>query len=405
MNSSIFAFATDLADEGIEAVLDNVQHRGGLGGVTVAATYHDGRDIFPHNPARRVRFLESGALFFEPERARWDGVRIEPIVSSLARARDVFGELRAEAERRGLEAHAWTVFLHNDALAARYPDCAPRNAFDDPYLTELCPANPDVRAYAGALAAEVARLGVGSIFAESLHYHPLEHGYAHERYFVELGRLGRYLLGLCFCEYCLEAARRKGVDAGAVRAFARTELERRFADEVEPEEELDADAVGALAGGELAGYVAARTETVTSLAAEAAEAAGETPLVFMDPSGAIKGYAAGRPTGEPAPTIAWQLGIDPRALAGVCGALAAIGYAAEPERVGLDLHAYRALAGNAGLSLALRPTRPDCASAENLAAKLRLAREAGVTRVHLYHYGFMRLKTLDLVREALAGSA
>ena len=53
MDSSIFCFATDLADEGIETVLDNVEQRGGLGGVTVAAAYHEGRDVFPHNPVRR----------------------------------------------------------------------------------------------------------------------------------------------------------------------------------------------------------------------------------------------------------------------------------------------------------------------------------------------------------------
>jgi hypothetical protein len=323
-------------------------------------------------------------------------------VSALARERDVFGEVRGAAERRGVEVHAWTVFLHNDALAARYPDCAPRNAFGDPHLTELCPANPDVRAYARALAADVAGLGVASIFAESLHYHPLEHGYAHERYFVELGALGRYLLGICFCEHCLAAARRRGVDAGAIRLFVRGELERRFAHEVaELDGDLDVEEVGALAGGELAAYIAARIETVTSLAAETAEAAGQVSFAFMDPSGAVKGYATGRPTGGPAPTIAWQLGIEPHALARACGALAAIGYAAAPERVRVDVDAYRALAGEAELSLALRPTPPDCDSVANLAAKLRIAREAGVTRVHLYHYGFMRLETLDLVREAL----
>ena len=50
----------------------------------------------------------------------------------------------------------------------------------------------------------------------------------------------------------------------------------------------------------------------------------------------------------------------------------------------------------------MRPMEPDCHSAENLAAKLRVARETGVERAHFYHYGFMRLESLDLVQEALA---
>src|SRR5919202_6025934 len=112
LESSIFCFATDLADEGVETVLDNVQHRGGLGGVTVAAAYHEGRDLFPHNPRHKVRFLEGGAVFFEPRALR--DVRLRPPVSEVA---PVLPELLAAAARRGLAVRAWTVFLHNGALA------------------------------------------------------------------------------------------------------------------------------------------------------------------------------------------------------------------------------------------------------------------------------------------------
>ena len=50
---------------------------------------------------------------------------------------------------------------------------------------------------------------------------------------------------------------------------------------------------------------------------------------------------------------------------------------------------------------ALRPVLPDCDSAENLAAKLRAARDAGVDRVDFYHYGLAPLSALDRIREAL----
>ena len=153
MDSSIFCFATDLADEGIETVLDNVEQRGGLGGITVAAAYHEGRDVFPHNPVRKVRFLEGGAVFFPPGPA----LRATRAAAARAARRRVLPEIVAAAERRGLAVRAWTVFLHNGALAAAHPECAPENAFGDRYLTELCPANPDARAYARALAADIAR--------------------------------------------------------------------------------------------------------------------------------------------------------------------------------------------------------------------------------------------------------
>ncbi len=76
-----------------------------------------------------------------------------------------------------------------------------------------------------------------------------------------------------------------------------------------------------------------------------------------------------------------------------CAAFEAIAYAADPERVRLDLEAYRARLPEGGrLSAAMRPTLPDCDSSENLAAKLRLAAELGLERVDLYHYGFAPLE-------------
>ena len=78
-----------------------------------------------------------------------------------------------------------------------------------------------------------------------------------------------------------------------------------------------------------------------------------------------------------------------------------LAYAADVERVRLDLEAYRARArATRPLSAVLRPIPPDCETAENLAAKLALARELGLTWAGIYHYGFLRLEALDLVREA-----
>ena len=407
MDTSIFAFATDLADEGVETVLDNVQHRAGLGGVTVAAVYHEARDVFPHNPVRKVRFLEGGVTYFRPDPARYRGLAIQPRVSALAQEVDVLAELCDASERRGLDVHAWTVFLHSDWVVGGHEEYAERTAFGDPCLTELCPANPDVRDYVRALAGDVARLGVRTIVAESLHYHPLEHGYHHERYFLPLGARTRFLLGLCFCRHCLIAARGAGVDADAVHRFARDEIQHVFDGGADESVELELDEARALAGGELGGYLEERNRIVWTLAAEAAEAAAAdgARFAFMDASGAIKGYADGRPTGGPATEIAWRLGVDLPHLARACGGLEAIAYAADPNRVRFDLDAYRDLLPPSGtLSAAMRPMLPDCDSVENLAAKLRLCRQLGLERVDLYHYGFAPLSALDRIQEAVTGA-
>src|SRR5215472_15800185 len=381
----MFAFASDLRDEGVETVLENVAERAGLGGVTLAAAYHHGRDVFPHNPVRKVHFLEGGTVFFRPDLARYRGLGLQPRVSRLAADSDVLSDLCRRASMRSLRVRAWTVFLHNYTLGEAHPDCACRNAFGDRHLTDLCPANPEVRAYVRALSADIAARGVADVVAESLHFHGLEHGFHHERYFIELGPLGRYLLGLCFCEHCLAAARGQGVDVDHLERAVRLELERRFAAAPEPEPaELERADMEAFADGELGGYLETRAATVSSLVKECAEAA---PLALIDLSGAIKGYATGRPAGAAAPSIGWQFGIDVGAIAESCQ-VEAIGYAADPERLRFDLDGYRSLAGDKNLSVIMRPMAPDCDSAGNLAQKLEVARAAGCTETGFYHYGF-----------------
>jgi hypothetical protein len=405
METSMFAFATDLHDEGLHAVLDNVQHRAGVNGLTMAVAYHDARDLFPHNPVRKVRYLEGGAVFFPPDRALYEDLRLQPHVSELARAGDPLGDLCAAAGDRGLQANAWAVFLHNDRLGFARPECATRNAFGDPYLTDLCPSNPDVRAYACALVSDIARYEVSTIFAESLHFHGLGHGYHHERYFEELGTVGTYLLGLCFCAHCLEAANHAGVDAESVHHTVRDELRRRLSAEPDEERlgELTRDALDPFGGEQLLGYLEARTQSVTSLADEVSVAAGEKSVVFLDLSGAEKGFATGYPEGEAAPAIGWQTGVDVAALSEACGVVEATGYAADPERLSFDLDAYRALIPDVSrVGLLLRPMPPDCRAVENLAAKVALARGLGLGRVDFYHYGFCRLQALDRIGHSLA---
>ncbi len=401
----MLAFATDLYDEGFDTVLGNVQERAAVDGLTMAVAYHDARDLFPHNPVHKVRYLEGGAVFFQPDESRYVGLQLQPRVAELARTVDPLGDVCAAAGERGMDVNAWVVFLHSDRLGFTHPECATQNAFGDRYLTDLCPSNPEVRAYASALASDVTRYGVSTILAESLHFHGLAHGYHHERYFEELGTVGIYLLGLCFCVHCLAAARRTGVDAEMVHRSVRDELERLFADGGVPEssEELTRDRLAAFGGEQLLGYLDERVETVTSLVAEVSAAVGEgTSTVFLDLSGAQKGFATGNPKGDAAPTIGWQTGVDVTALAEACDTIEATGYAADPDRLSFDLDAYRPVLADASrLGLMLRPMSPDCRSADNLTAKVALARERGLKRIDFYHYGFCRLRSLDWIRQSL----
>ena len=99
----------------------------------------------------------------------------------------MLGDLVTAAGARGMHVDAWTVFLHVDRTEHGHPASPSRRASATP-ADPAVPGQPDVRRYARHARREVARRGVGAVIAESLHHHPLEHGYHHERYFVALGR-------------------------------------------------------------------------------------------------------------------------------------------------------------------------------------------------------------------------
>jgi hypothetical protein len=410
MRSSLLAFATDLLDEGLDTVADNVQQRGAAGGITLAAAYHDARDVFPHNPRRVVYFQEPGAVFFQPTAQRFRGLKLQPVVSQLIGDRDLVGELVSLAQRRELDANAWIVLLHVDRGRA-IEEFAHRNAFGDPYLTQLCPSNPDVRAYARALVADVASRGVAAILLEAFHFLPFPHGYHHERAFVAIDSLTSFLLSLCFCDSCTRAAADRGVDVSAVRDAVRERIRNGLlSDELDPVAVDDPVLVRGMFGGELGGLLDARSDAVTSLVAECVEAARDvetqTVVVPVDPSGAIKGYAGGQPTGEPAPSISWRLGVELEQLAKVADAVEVMAYASSAERVLVDLEAYaQALGGSPKLGVILRPLRPDCDDADNLRSKVEIASSLAFDRVDFYHYGLARLDALDWIKFALTAGA
>ena len=110
------------------------------------------------------------------------------------------------------------------------------------------------------------------------------------------------------------AAARSGVDAEAVHRSVREELERGLSGESEDEgsEEISRERLADFGGEQLLGYLEARKLTVTSLAAEVSAAVADegARFVFLDLSGAEKGFATGQPTGEATPTIGWKTGVD-----------------------------------------------------------------------------------------------
>jgi hypothetical protein len=403
MRSSAFVFGLDLLGEGCGAVLGNLQDRAGLDDVTFSATYHDARDVFPHNPRYHVHRHEGDIAWFAPERRRYkNGLRPQP--AAAAAGADLLAEVCEQADRRGMRVDAWTIFLHNSALATVHPDCATRNVYGDPYLSDLCPANPRVQAYCVELAGDLARYPVRRLLAESLHYRPLEHGEHHERYLMELPGGVRTLLSVCFCTHCQAAGRAAGVKVEALARAVRDTLQPIW--EGAPAAQVAAACASPQLCADLDAFVQVRMATVTALVAQVrgALAHAGVRLGFIDHSGAMSHVMLGIGADDEVTLSARKLGIDLAAVAAASDEVFALGYVDSAERLQALLASYvAAIPPGHPLAVALRPLLPDCRDSANLAAKVAAVRAAGADSVAFYHYAMMPLNRLDWIRQALHG--
>ncbi|MEU4835210.1 hypothetical protein [Streptosporangium sp. NPDC023615] len=402
MDSSLYVYVEDVRGEGLEAVLDRITGYG-VRGVTVAAAYHRARDVTPHGRSR-VTVREDGA-HFTPPADLFGELRLSPPPQEGA-ADEPLAALREATAERGLALHGWTVFLQNTTLGLAEPDVTVRNCFGDRGSpADLCPSHPDVRLYAVALGRAVARLGVDSVVAEALHFGTFGHGYHHERSFVPLGPMDTFLLGLCFCGFCM----RRATDLGVKAEVAREECSRivgAVLDGAPPAQgEVTRAALTAYAGPEAVAYARARSETVTSLVSDVSTAvtAEGSRLVFLDATGSVKGYGDGLPSSGLAAHDSWQLGVDLVALGDLVPSLGVLAYARDAGRVAEDVVAYRRSTGkDRELRVVLRPGLPDTDSAGRLAAKVRAVRAAGADAVDFYAYGLLPYPILDRIPGALS---
>ncbi|WP_061299188.1 hypothetical protein [Herbidospora cretacea] len=407
MDSSVYVFVEDLRDEGVDAVLDRITDLG-VAGVTVAAAVHRITDVTPHGRSR-VTVRHDGVHF--PPPPDLFGVLSPPVQDGAEEK--ILDDLRAACRARGLAFHGWAVFLRSPALGAAHPGTTVRNCFGDRSApADLCPANPDVRAYAVGLARAVARQGVDSVVADSLHFAAFTAG----RSYIPLGPMDAFLLGLCFCHHCLLRATQLGVNAEVAREECARIVGGVLDGDPPAQGQVTRAALTAYAGPEVVAYARARSETVTSLVAEVSAAVTEegSQLTFMDATGALKGAADGLPTAGLSAHDAWQIGVDLVALGDLVPSFAVLAYARDAARIADDLAAYsRSVGKDRELRAVLRPGMPDIEgwgerrrdvdSTERLAAKVRAAKAAGAAGVDFFAYGLVSRKVLSRIDGALSG--
>ena len=385
---AIYAYAWNLADEGVDGVTGRVAALG-INTITVAGSYHAGKFLQPHGRSGKVFFPEDGTVYFNPDPARYG--TIKPVLNSLVRERDVLREIVGTSQ---MATNVWLVLLHNSRLGELHPQSTVRNAFGDRYVYSLCPSAPDAREYAIALCRDVTdNYPVSGISLETPGFLPYAHGYHHEFAMVRPNAWLDRRLGLCFCDHCVRGAEGAGIDARGLQARVRGDIETYLASGLDfPADMAEAFWLSdATSDRTLASFLNWRCEVVTSLVREIRANVRADAAVAVIPSVA-------RPTGG-----AWYEGSDLRALADAAGIVEACFYEPTAERVRADAYDTRRRLNGAGtLRGILRPGFPDFESRSELVAAAHALRDAGVSGIAFYNYGLLRLSNLSWIADALA---
>jgi len=263
----------DVADEGIDNALDSIQQVAGMNDLTLAISYHIATYMLPRNPKRQLYYGEDGMLLFQPDMKRYSG-RIKPRISEVVDGPDFLKRQTDRIRERGMTLTAWMVYAYNHHLARTFRDCAKKDALGNPYLSQLCVGNPNVRSYFLTLTTEMMeKFTPECVVLETLSYREFEYGLLNPK-INALTPWHRFLLGLCMCEHCTTLATKRGMDGPAFRAEVAAAL-RRELQQLPTEQQMAAavtpERIGNAFGGRLKKFIDARTHVASSLYEEVAK--------------------------------------------------------------------------------------------------------------------------------------
>jgi hypothetical protein len=386
--SSLYTYAWDLAGEAGARSRDLIAGLG-IGGISLATSYHAGKFLRPHATDGKVVFPEDGTVYFRP---RGSYGRVQPQVAQVTQQQDVLADIVADGR---FAVQGWTVLLHNTRLGYLHPDLVVRTAWGDPLYYSLCPSQPEVRRYAMMLCADISsHYEVVGLALETPGFMPFVHGYHHEFGQIPVNPWMATLLGLCFCPACAAGARSAGIDTEGLARRIRDAVHAYMSGTATVETDmamhwLMADLV---LDAELGAFLRWRCSLVSSLVEEIRAAVDRRAKISVI-------HSVQRPS-----AAAWSEGIDLAGLARACGLLDICFYEPSAERVAADYHDCRRRAGpDVEMRAILRPGHPDTTSEAQLVTAVRGLAAQGVRHFSFYNFGMLRPHNLEWVRTAMAG--
>lgn len=383
----------DLADEGLEGVLDRLAGEVGVTGVCLPVVCPSASHLRARPGVAAPAFRIAGGVFFTPQEEFYVATRCKPVVSKWLRSRDLFRRVAEACQARSLECRAIVDASSAGDLASRYPHAAAKTAFGDAWPARVCPVNPDVQAFLAAVCRDLAtNYQISAIELAGLS--PGRAASARSEFDLapDLGPGGWALMGVCFCESCRQLGGTgpgfREVDPAAAARSVEVRLRRVF----DSGEQISGGVDGVFSQDQpLAAHVAAQWRAIGDLVATIAGECG-CDLVLRWYDNAICAAAGTVAIRELAPEVRFQMPV-PMPLSA--------------DAVERTARAACELAGGAARAeLLMRPFGPDAVGsgetlAQALVADLARLADLGLASVDLESYGQASEAGLAAVRQAV----
>lgn len=382
MKFAMWAYPWDLLDEGVEETANRLQNLG-IDEINLATNYHHVQTFLPHNPERRTFFARASSYFQPGDEYE----RLEPIPNETMDGEDWLDHIDNELAETDIGLNSWTIGCHNSRLGMNHPDMTLTSPYGDDLVFGLCPSNPEVQAYLKALLADLdMRASFDKIELETFDYfYGTGFGWHHDKYHTQLGTLGEFLFGLCFCDHCRVNAADAGVDVETARARTIDTLDAI----VEGELPHDINLAGWLmTHPTVVEYIEVRIQTLADVYADLEATVTDAEL------GAYLGFFGVED--------AWMHGIDPNELAAYLDFYTVIAYESTPDAVRERLRIARQLTSEAGIPLdtGILPSHPAIHDRQTIADIVDAVAEFGTRRVSFYNYGLLPERNLKWVGAA-----
>ena len=219
-------YAWDLLDEGLEPIMETLKETANVNSLyLVALMHHEKRPLtdfyYPHNPKRKTYFPEDSRVYWQPHPDSYRESKIKPLSSDRddLKKTDWLASLVKAARTAGWKTGAEVshTVLDKERAAGEFRSVVQRDIWGRPLEQELCPNNPDARAYLIALFTDLVRNYDLDFVQTCLKPFASAGRSGGSRMPGPMGQVIETVRGTCFCDSCVAAARADGLDLKAVQ--------------------------------------------------------------------------------------------------------------------------------------------------------------------------------------------